>query len=241
MTLYEAAFAALARIGGAGARRPVAQVTLFGGLASSVLWPVGEAPADAVLAARLYALAAAAASVLNAALSAHMIPILIGLGVAPALAVWIGSVRGVGQTGARLGEVLFGRRMSPLALGLLAALVLPVAFALGFLAGVSTPAGLAFAFLYGAGNGLLTIVRGTVPLVLFEPAAYGTLVGRLLAPSFLLSAAAPLAYAVVIARLGDAAALALSLGLAALVVVASALLWLRFGRGAPGLAALEAP
>ncbi|ACL61977.1 MFS transporter [Methylobacterium nodulans] len=289
MTLYEAAFAALARIGGPEARGPIAQVTLFGGLASSVLWPVGHAlaeaygwrmallayaglavatlplhlaipdrrhaaetsgervcarpplartPAEARLAGRLYALTAALASVLNAAMSAHMIPILIGLGIGPAAAVWIGTVRGIGQTGSRLGEVLFGRHLSPLALGLAAALLLPAGFAAGFASGAATAAALAFALLYGAGNGLLTIVRGTVPLVLFAPQAYGTLVGRLLAPSFVVSALAPLAFAAVIERFGETAALALSLALSGVVVGASAWLWWRFGRGAPDLAEL---
>jgi predicted MFS family arabinose efflux permease len=43
LTLYEAAFAALARIGGPEARRPMSQITLLGGLASTVFWPVGHA------------------------------------------------------------------------------------------------------------------------------------------------------------------------------------------------------
>src|SRR5262245_23947377 len=43
MTLYDAAFAALARIGGAAAKRPISQVTLLGGLASTVFWPIGHA------------------------------------------------------------------------------------------------------------------------------------------------------------------------------------------------------
>ena len=38
--------------------------------------------------------------------------------------------------------------------------------------------GIAFALLYGAGNGLVTIIRGTQPLVLFDPAAYGQIVHR---------------------------------------------------------------
>ena len=42
MSLYDAAFAALARIGGREARRPISQITLLGGLASSALWPVGQ-------------------------------------------------------------------------------------------------------------------------------------------------------------------------------------------------------
>jgi MFS family permease len=43
LTLYEAAFAALARIGGSEARRPMSQITLLGGLASTVFWPIGHA------------------------------------------------------------------------------------------------------------------------------------------------------------------------------------------------------
>lgn len=48
MTLYDAAFAALARLGGAQAKRPISQITLLGGLASTVFWPVGHVLAQAV-------------------------------------------------------------------------------------------------------------------------------------------------------------------------------------------------
>ena len=85
-----------------------------------------------------------------------------------------------------------------------------------------------FALAYGAGNGLLTITRGTLPLLLFEPREYGTIVGRLLAPSFLLSAAAPLAYASLIERFGERAALELSLALALGVLGCAVALRLRF-------------
>ena len=46
-TLYDAAFAALVRIGGPEARRPIAQVTLLGGLASTCFWPIGHLLAEA--------------------------------------------------------------------------------------------------------------------------------------------------------------------------------------------------
>ncbi len=46
LTLYEAAFASLARIGGPQARGPIAQVTLFGGLSSTLFWPIGHGLAD---------------------------------------------------------------------------------------------------------------------------------------------------------------------------------------------------
>src|SRR3984957_2440469 len=42
LTFYDAAFAVLARIGGPEAKRPISQITLLGGLASTILWPIGE-------------------------------------------------------------------------------------------------------------------------------------------------------------------------------------------------------
>jgi hypothetical protein len=278
MTLYDAVFAALARIAGAAAKRPISQVTLLGGLASTVFWPIGHALAEPLgwrgavfayagfalltiplhlalpsgrtapppealpkspaapgeaggsrrLAAALYALIATLTSFLNSGLSAHMIAMLAGLGMAAGLAVWIATLRGIGQSSARLCEVVSGSRLHPLTLGVLATALLPVAFLAGLFSGQLVIAGVAFAFLYGAGNGLVTIVRGTLPLVLFEPRAYGSLVGRLLAPSFILAALAPLAYAVVIENFGDLAAFALSAAVAALVLGAAVTLRLRF-------------
>ncbi len=282
LTLYDAAFAALARIGGRDARRPIAQVTLLGGLASSVLWPVGQALADAFgwrgalcvyagialltiplhlgipthrhtpapapepaagttetpghaptdpapLAAILYALIVALNGLLNSGLSAHMIGLMAGLGLAPALAVWVSTLRGVGQSAARLGEVLFGGRLSPFTLAVLASGLVAFCFLLPLL-GMSIPLGVAFALLFGAGNGLLTIVRGTLPLALFDPASYGHTVGRLVTPGFFIAALAPMLYAFVIERFGEAAALWLSLACAIPVVGASLLLKARFGR-----------
>jgi MFS family permease len=43
LCLYDAAFASLARAAGPTARRPMSQITLLGGLASTVMWPVGHA------------------------------------------------------------------------------------------------------------------------------------------------------------------------------------------------------
>lgn len=46
LSLYDAAFASLARAAGPTARRPMSQITLLGGLASTVMWPVGHALSD---------------------------------------------------------------------------------------------------------------------------------------------------------------------------------------------------
>jgi hypothetical protein len=178
----------------------------------------------------VYAAIAALASFLNAGMSSHMIGILTGLGVAVSAAVWIATLRGVGQSAARLSEVVFGRRIDPLTLNVLASALLPLCFVAGLFSGRSAAAATGFALVYGASNGILTITRGTLPLVLFDPRVYGAFVGKLLVASFVLSAAGPVIYASVIERLGDVAALVVSLIAAGLVLAAALLLRLRFRR-----------
>nr|WP_246718492.1 MFS transporter [Bradyrhizobium elkanii] len=279
LTLYDAAFAALARIGGPEARRAMSGITLLGGLAATVFWPFGHmlsdhfgwriavltyagialltiplhllipnqrfagAPGSAAAASRqpravgrrqlaaasgLYAVIMTGANFLNAGMSAHMIAVLTGLGLTITVAVWIATLRGIGQSAARLCEVLFGGRIDPLGLNLMACLIMPLSFVAGLFSGSAREMGIAFALLYGACNGILTITRGTLPLILFDHRSYGTLVGRLIVPSFILPAGAPLIYAIVIDRFGDASALYLSIGLALMTLLAAILLKLLF-------------
>ena len=280
LTLYEAAFAALARLGGPEARRPMSQITLFGGLSSSVFWPIGfflashftwrgalvayagfalltvplylaipkdrhsaatdgkpfpdpsakQSPArDRMLTAGLFCLIVVMTNVLSSAMSAHMIGILEGLGVAAATAVGVGTLRGIGQFCARLGEVLFGARLHPLNLYLIAVALLPISFAIGLMTSEMLAAAFVFALLFGAGNGLVTISQGTVPLVLFDPATYGAYVGKLLVPGFLFSAASPLLFAFVIERFGERTAIGVCCGMALVALAAAALLRRRNG------------
>ena len=111
--------------------------------------------------------------------------------------------------------------MHALTLAVLATGLLPLGFAAGLLGGEAAAAAIAFAVIYGSGNGLATIVRGALPLVLFDARVYGTLAGRLVAPSFLLSAAAPVVYAAIIERAGSRAALQLSVALGVILVAAA--------------------
>lgn len=60
--------------------------------------------------------------------------------------------------------------------------------------GFGAPAAYAFTLLHGAGNGILTIAKGTLPLALFGPAGYGRRIGWLNAPARILQAAAPLIF-----------------------------------------------
>ncbi|MGE8674959.1 MAG: MFS transporter [Achromobacter kerstersii] len=286
LCLYDAAFASLARAAGPTARRPMSQITLFGGLASTVMWPVGHALSDALgwrgavfvyaglalatvplylalprdrytasastakqtstgltctsterrLAGTLYAVIAMLTNFLAAGNAAHLISLLSGLGLASAAAVSVAALWGVGQFTARVADVTLGSRLHPLTLTLAVAALLPLCFLLALLSRGNLYATAAYALLYGACNGLLTITRGTLPLALFDFRSYGTLVGALLIPSFLLTATAPVAYAFVIDTHGASTAMALSIVLAAAIAAAAfTLRWKFIGRvGAAG-------
>lgn len=278
LSLYDAAFATSVRIAGSGAKRSISQITLLGGLASTVFWPIGfflsasfgwraallvyagfalltlplhltipkerfkesktaenlKSAAfeklnltgrERIYAGSLYALIFTLLNFLNSAMSAHMIAILSGLGLAAAVSVWISTLRGIGQSLARVGEILFGGRLHPFKLTILASSLLPLCFAIGLFSGEFLALAFIFAFLYGAGNGLMTITRGSLPLVLFDNRTYGAFVGKLLVPSFLLSAIAPVFYTVIIEQYGEQATLLFSVALAFVVFAAS--LWLK--------------
>ena len=66
-----------------------------------------------------------------------------------------------------------------------------------------------FMVMFGIANGLITIARGAVPLVLFGPVGYGALIGRIAGPWLVMQAIAPLVLAFVAERASDPAVLAL--------------------------------
>ena len=84
------------------------------------------------------------------------------------------------------------------------------------------PAAAAFALLHGAGNGILTIAKGTLPLVLFGPHGYGRRQGWLMVPARIAQALAPWLFGICLDRWG-ADALWISAGVG---LVAFASLWM---------------
>jgi hypothetical protein len=83
----------------------------------------------------------------------------------------------------------------------------------------------AFAVLHGAGNGVMTVARGTLPLAVFGPAGYGARQGLIGAPARLLQALAPFAFGWLLEGAGVGAALAVTSGLS--LAALAALLALR--------------
>src|SRR6185436_14826215 len=122
-----------------------------------------------------------------------------------AFAVTLGTLFGPSQVGARVVERLFGARYHPI--------WTMVASCVGMLIGLALLLGafpvLALTILlYGAGYGIMWIARGTLPLALFGPDRYATLMGRLAFPSLIVQALSPTAGALVIEYSGAAATVA---------------------------------
>jgi hypothetical protein len=141
------------------------------------------------------ALALSGASFIASALSAHAIGLLTASGLTAADAVFIGALFGPMQVAGRIVELGVGRRLDAKVVGTVAFALL--ALALVFLSQVrgAMVVALAFALLYGFSNGVMTIVRGTVPAEIFGRHAFGTLLGRLARPQLIARAVAPVALA----------------------------------------------
>ena len=254
MAFYDSVFSALGKAFGAQARPAISVVTLWGGFASTVCWPLsaalveplgwrgvcfvyaaihlavciplvawglpaeqkrggGEAaPAHHALPvqapdSRLFVLIAAifvVNGVLMTTVYVHLMEFLQARGLTLAEAVAVGTLLGPAQVGARALELAYGSRRHPIVM-LLAALGAIAAGALLFAAGFAA-VGVAVV-LFAAGNGLYSIVRGTLPLALFGAGGYATIMGRLGRPVFVAQALAPALGAWLLTRLGASGAL----------------------------------
>ncbi|MGZ5894602.1 MAG: MFS transporter [Caldimonas sp.] len=139
----------------------------------------------------------------STAMAAHLPRLLQAGGATLAAAVAVGALVGPAQVGGRLLEFGTLRRVHPLLSARLAALLHPIGATL--LALLGTPAAAAFALLHGAGNGILTIAKGTLPLVLFGPNAYGHRQGLLMVPARISQALAPWLFGILLDRWGAGA------------------------------------
>ena len=142
----------------------------------------------------------AASWFVSTAYAAHLPGLLLMAGLAPPMALFAATLVGPAQVAARLVEFSLLRRYHPLVSARLATLAHPLGAAV--LLALGAPAAILFTLLHGAGNGILTIAKGTLPLVLFGPAGYGLRQGLITAPSRIAQAAAPLLMALAIERLG---------------------------------------
>jgi len=122
------------------------------------------APERPRLAMVLLAYVFAAGWFVSTAMAAHLPRLLQETGVSLSVAVAAAALVGPAQVAARLGEFALLRHLHPLVAARVATTLHPLGAAL--LATIGMPAA-GFALLHGAGNGMMTIASGTLPLALF--------------------------------------------------------------------------
>lgn len=244
--LYDAAFAALSQFAGTRYRQALTTLTLLGGLASTVFWPLAwwieaaagwrsafwvfaalhlllclplhlllpkprreeKAPAtvqlspEAGAAQRKQLMWLASAFTLAAfvvsGMAAHVVGALRASGLEAATAIAAAALIGPMQVVGRVIEFAFARNLPAVRVGLASLVTMLLAMLLLSLAGATPLLAFACACTYGLANGVLSIVRGTVPAELFGREAYGSLMGRLAQPAFFAKAVAPLTVALLI-------------------------------------------
>ena len=151
----------------------------------------------------------AAYAFVPSALSAQLLAIFQRFGLSAATVVAIGMLFGPSQVVARICELSFARRLDPIWTARFAVGLLVSAFVLLAVLPFSATVAAMFAVMFGMANGLLTIARGTVPLVLFGASGYGRLMGRIGGPYLVVQALAPVVLTYVADRVSDAAGLGL--------------------------------
>jgi predicted MFS family arabinose efflux permease len=163
----------------------------------------------------ILALAFAASWMVVTAMAVHLPRLLEAAGASTVQAVAAGALIGPSQVGARVLEACLMKRFHPMVSARLSVVLHPVAAAVLTLFGAAA-ASAPFTILHGAGSGILTIARGTVPLAIFGPENYGYRLGLLGAPTRVATAVAPLLFGLLINRYGAGALIVSSaLGIAA--------------------------
>jgi MFS family permease len=164
----------------------------------------------------------------SGAMAAHLPRLLEMSGATATAAIAAAALMGPAQVTARLFEFGVLKRLHPLVSTRLALLMHPIGAAV--VGTIGAPAIVLFALLHGAGNGLLTISRGTLPLALFGPAGYGLRTGIIVAPARIATAAAPLLFGLLLDVMGTSA-LVVSGGLSLAALASLALLRLQPAAG----------
>ena len=240
--LYDPAFATLGRLYGHGGRSAITTLTLFGGFASTVCWPLSafldahlgwrgaclvyagfqlavalpaylfalprepqrpapaprsesapshasakpEFPGSAVF--LLLAATITLSSVISTTLSVYLLTVLQAKGLTLAAAVGLGALVGPSQVTARAVEMVIARYHHPIWTKVASTSLVAMGLASLWLEAPIIPLALA---LYGAGIGLESIARGTLPLAIFGSKRYPVIMGRIAMPSLIAQAAAP--------------------------------------------------
>ncbi len=169
--------------------------------------PVPLSPAGRRKAFLLIAAATTISTFVTFGLAPSLLEIFRQYGASPALALQLGSARGVIGISARLMDMLLGRRGSPVLSAIIGIGLMVTSFLLLLLFGASTAQLVIFTLLFGFGSGVMAVARALLPLALFSPSEYGLHAARLSLPQNLANATAPVVFTAVLDYAGAPTAL----------------------------------
>jgi MFS family permease len=149
----------------------------------------------------LLAVAFALVWVVTGAMASQFPRIMEAAGATPVEAIAAGALIGPAQVLARILEVSFLSRYHPIVSARIAFAMHPLGALLVALTGGAASS--VFAIFHGAGNGVITIARGTLPLAIFGPRNYGYRLGLIGAPARMAQAPAPLIFGLLIDWMGS--------------------------------------
>jgi predicted MFS family arabinose efflux permease len=129
-------------------------------------------------------------------------------GASPALALQLGSARGVIGISARFMDMLLGKRGNPILTALIGIGMMVLSFVLLFSLPNATPVLVSFTLFYSFGAGLMAVARALLPLALFSAREYGLQSARLSLPQNLANATAPVVFTAILDRSGTDAVVA---------------------------------
>jgi predicted MFS family arabinose efflux permease len=169
-----------------------------------------------------------------AALTFHLVPLMVERKVSAGLILVTMAVIGPAQVAARALWFAVGRGVRPAVVGMVVTIAFPVSVVVLLCAGTSPYLLILFALVYGGANGMMTILRGTIVQDVMWTKGYGAVSGLLSMPSNIAKGIAPISAAAIWAIQRDympveAIVLAVSLVSASAFIVA-----MRFARSHPG-------
>jgi len=177
---------------------------------------------NAILAMAVLALVFVFTSFCTVAIASHMPGLLQLFGVSVSVSILAGMAFGPAQVSARLLYLFALQKMQPLTTAILAVFIAPLGAVLLILSipGAATLVGVT----HGFGNGLLTIIKGILPLRLFGERGYGRRQGLLFLPAAIVQALSPFLFSLFVSSLGKDA---LYIYIAAMWTTVLLFLWLK--------------
>lgn len=130
-----------------------------------------------------------------AALTFHLVPLMIARKVPAAWLLTTMAVIGPAQVAARALWFAAGRSVRPAVIGLIVTAAFPISVLVLLYAGTSPYLLMLFGLVYGGANGMMTILRGTIVQDVMWTEGYGAISGLLSAPSNIAKGIAPISAA----------------------------------------------